>query len=110
MLLSFSLVIRFAGVNSHLATSADHLITSLSDVENELEEAKAARDGAVNSLQALEKSSALVRERCGKLENERDQLQQRISRLQSDSGEQEAAVDCCECTKNVVYLVNEILR
>jgi len=68
-------------------------LTTLAELESQLESAQTAKDGALESLHDLETSSKQVQERCRELEetceqlkNERDKCRQQIAQLQTDSG------------------------
>ena len=80
-------------MSDRLARSTERLLTTLSELESQLENARTAKDRALESLRDQETSSKTVVERCRELEETCDQLRtekdeclQRIARLQSDSG------------------------
>jgi len=80
-------------MSDRLSKSTDRLLTTLAELKSQLESAEMAKDGTLESLHDLEKSSKSSLQRCGELEESCDQLKterdrhlQRIARLQSDAG------------------------
>jgi len=80
-------------ISDRLTRSTERLLTTLAELETQLDSERKAKDRAVRSLHDMETSSKLVQERCRNLEatcdqlkNERDKCQQQVAQLQSDSG------------------------